>query len=93
MENAINYSSDSHASIHIESQGQLEIYFENKGKILTKQEVNYLFKHFFRGGNSKGKKGFGLGLVFVNKIITMHGGSITYESPSKNINRFRIILP
>jgi signal transduction histidine kinase len=93
MENAINYSSDNHASIHIESQRQLEIYFENKGKILTKQEVNYLFKHFFRGGNSKGKKGFGLGLVFVNRIITMHGGSITYEAPSKNTNRFRIILP
>nr|WP_294859670.1 HAMP domain-containing sensor histidine kinase [uncultured Fluviicola sp.] len=93
MENAINYSSDKHASIHIESQGQLEITFENKGKILTKQEVNYLFKHFFRGGNSKGKKGFGLGLVFVNRIITMHGGSITYETESKKINRFRIILP
>lgn len=92
MENAINYSSDNHASIRIESQGQLEICFENKGKILTKQEVNYLFKHFFRGGNSKGKKGFGLGLVFVNKIITMHGGLITYESNSKNINRFHIIL-
>jgi len=93
MENAINYSSDNHASIRIESQGQLEICFENKGEILTKQEVNYLFKHFFRGGNSKGKKGFGLGLVFVNRIITMHGGSITYEATSKNINRFRIILP
>jgi len=93
MENCIHYSSDKHAVIHIESQGPLSIYFENKGKILTKQEVNYLFRHFFRGGNSKGKKGFGLGLVFVNKIITMHGGSIVYESVSKNTNRFRITLP
>ncbi|MGV3611713.1 MAG: ATP-binding protein [Fluviicola sp.] len=93
MENAINYSSDNHASIHIKSQEQLEISFENKGKIINKQEVNYLFKHFFRGGNSKGKKGFGLGLVFVNKIITMHGGSIEYESKTPGLNRFKIRLP
>ncbi|WP_343632037.1 HAMP domain-containing sensor histidine kinase [Fluviicola sp.] len=93
MENCINYSSDGHATIHIQTQEQLEIFFENKGKTINEQEVNYLFKHFFRGGNSKGKKGFGLGLVFVNKIITMHEGSITYESPSKNTNRFKITLP
>lgn len=93
MENCIHYSSDAHASIRIESRDQLEIFFENKGKTLSKQEVNYLFKHFFRGGNSKGKKGFGLGLVFVNKIITMHGGSITYESTSSKMNLFKITLP
>ncbi|MDR0801200.1 ATP-binding protein [Fluviicola sp.] len=92
MENCIHYSSDKHAMIRIKSQEQLEINFENKGKILTRQEVNYLFKHFFRGKNSTGKKGFGLGLVFVNKIITMHGGSIVYEPVSKSFNRFRITL-
>ena len=93
MENSINYSSDNHASIYIKSQEQLEILFENKGKIINSREVSYLFKHFFRGANSKGKKGFGLGLIFVNKIITMHEGSIIYESPSKNTNRFKITLP
>lgn len=90
MENCINYSSDRHASIYIESQENLTILFENKGKIISKQEVSYLFKHFFRGGNSKGKKGFGLGLVFVNKIITMHDGTITYEAKNKTLNRFQI---
>lgn len=93
MENCIRYSSDKHAVIRINSREHLEISFENKGKVLTKQEVNYLFKHFFRGKNSTGKKGFGLGLVFVNKIIVMHGGSIIYEPVSRNFNRFRIILP
>lgn len=93
MENSINYSSDAHATIRIESREQLEIFFENKGKTLNKQEVNYLFKHFFRGGNSKGKKGFGIGLVFVDKIIAIHEGSITYESPDAKLNRFKITLP
>ncbi|WP_343605473.1 ATP-binding protein [Fluviicola sp.] len=93
MENCIHYSSDGQAAIRINCGEQLEISFENKGKVLTKQEVNYLFKHFFRGKNSTGKKGFGLGLVFVNKIITMHGGSIDYETVSRNTNRFRITLP
>lgn len=92
MENCIHYSADEHAVIRISSQEKLEICFENKGKTLTKQEVNYLFKHFFRGKNSMGKKGFGLGLVFVNKIISMHGGSISYETISKRVNRFKITL-
>ena len=92
MENCIHYSSDEHAVIRISSQEKLEICFENKGKTLTKQEINFLFKHFFRGKNSTGKKGFGLGLVFVNKIISMHGGSISYETISKRVNRFKITL-
>jgi signal transduction histidine kinase len=93
MENSIHYSSDKHASIHIKSQEQLELFFENKGKTINSHEVNYLFKHFFRGANSKGKKGFGLGLIFVHKIITMHRGTVTYESPSKDTNCFKITLP
>ena len=92
MENCIHYSADEHAVIRISSHEKLEICFENKGKTLTKQEVNFLFKHFFRGKNSMGKKGFGLGLVFVNKIISMHGGSISYETISKRVNRFKITL-
>ena len=86
-------SSDSHASIYIQSGEPLEISFENKGNTIADQEAAYLFKHFFRGENSKGKKGFGLGLVFVDKLVTMHGGTITYEAVSKNTNRFKIQLP
>jgi signal transduction histidine kinase len=93
MENCIHYSSNQHASILIQSNGPLTLVFKNEGSILNKQETNYLFQHFFRGGNSKGKKGFGLGLVFVSKIITMHGGTVTYESDSKKINQFTITIP
>lgn len=92
MENCIHYSADEHAVIRISSHEKLEVCFENKGKTLTTQEVNFLFKHFFRGKNSMGKKGFGLGLVFVSKIISIHGGSISYEPVSKHINRFKITL-
>lgn len=93
MENCIHYSSDKLASIYIQSGQPLEISFENKGNTIGDLEAAYLFKHFFRGENSKGKKGFGLGLVFVDKLITMHGGTITYEAVSKNTNRFKIQLP
>ncbi|AEA42109.1 HAMP domain-containing sensor histidine kinase [Fluviicola taffensis] len=93
MENCIHYSSNRHASIRIQSDQQLTLIFENEGAIINKQEISYLFQHFFRGGNSKGKRGFGLGLVFVNKIIAIHGGTITYESFFKKTNRFKITLP
>lgn len=90
MENCIHYSTDDHATIRIRSHGQLEITFENTGKTLNKQESSYLFKQFFRGENSKGKRGFGLGLVFVGKICEMHQAEISYSSGTKNLNCFKI---
>lgn len=92
MENCIHYSTDDHATIHIRSHEHLEITFENRGKILSKQEASFLFRQFFRGENSKGKRGFGLGLVFVGKICELHHATITYTSKSKTLNRFTILF-
>jgi signal transduction histidine kinase len=52
-----------------------------------------LFQHFFRGDNSQGKRGFGLGLVLVNKIVQLHGGEIQYESPENALNKFTLFFP
>lgn len=92
MENCIRYSSNQQATIRIETQNGLRISFENQGDTLNPKEVSLLFNHFFRGKNSKGKRGFGLGLVFVHKIITLHHGTIGYESWQPKTNTFRITL-
>lgn len=94
MVNNIHYSKNKEAKIKLASHPDyLQIDFINQGPIISKEEEKFLFQHFFRGDNSKGKSGFGLGLVFVYKIILQHGGSIAYSSDYLNTNTFTIHLP
>lgn len=92
--NCVNYASDHRAQIYFKNQrGKLLIQISNKGKNISPEEIPYLFQHFFRGENSQGKRGFGLGLVLVNKIIQLHGGEIEYDSPSNSVNKFTLFFP
>jgi two-component system, OmpR family, sensor histidine kinase ArlS len=93
--NCITYSNNSKAEIKFDctSNNQLKIVVANTGKQVSSDEKKYLFNHFFRGKNSKGKIGFGLGLVLAKKIITISSGTITYSTPSENLNLFEVRFP
>ncbi len=94
MLNCIQYSDDKKARITIGNKSEIiEITFENNGAVIPKNENQFLFQHFFRGENSKGKRGFGLGLVFVQKILALHNGDISYYTPNNNSNIFTISIP
>lgn len=93
MINCVQYSSDEKAKIIIDSElNNIKLHVINNGGTLSLSEEQYLFQHFFRGENSHGKRGFGLGLVFVHKILSLHKGEIFY-SASYNLNTFTIVLP
>lgn len=92
--NCVNYASDQRAQIYFRNQrGKLLIQISNKGENISMDEIPFLFQHFFRGDNSQGKRGFGLGLVLVNKIVQLHGGEIQYESPENALNKFTLFFP
>ncbi|MEO8933149.1 MAG: HAMP domain-containing sensor histidine kinase [Xanthomarina sp.] len=94
MLNSIHYSSNNEGNIHIiTNERQLQIDFINQGPIITPDEQKYLFQHFFRGKNSKGKSGFGLGLVFIHKIISQHHGNVSYHTDGKSSNTFSVAFP
>ena len=94
MVNCAQYSNTNKAKIILSNEeNQLMIGFENKGTVISEAENQYLFQHFFRGESSIGKKGFGLGLVFVQKIMTIHGGNVSYSSRNNDTNIFTISLP
>lgn len=94
MQNCIQYSRDGKAEITINTQeGNLQIHFSNRGKVITQNEQAFLFQHFFRGANSNGKRGFGLGLVFISKIVSLHQGTVSYESSGDDLNTFSISVP
>lgn len=94
MQNCIQYSRDGKAEIRITTEaGNLRVDFTNRGKVITQNEQAFLFQHFFRGANSNGKRGFGLGLVFISKILSLHNGTVSYGSSGNDLNTFSINLP
>lgn len=94
MLNSIHYSTDQEADIKIIlGESQLQIDFINQGPIIAPEEQKFLFQHFFRGENSKGKSGFGLGLVFIHKIIAQHHGQISYQTDGQISNNFTVQFP
>jgi signal transduction histidine kinase len=94
MLNCSQYSFDGSAKIILSVDDKsLQIEYINNGIPINVEEQQYLFQHFFRGENSKGKKGFGLGLVLVHKILTLHNGGINYTVEGTNTNKFTMFLP
>lgn len=92
LNNCIAYSTDQKAEILIDctQNNKLKITISNAGKTISEQEEKFLFTHFFRGETSRGKIGFGLGLVLAKNIIELHNGNIAYTRHSENKNVFEV---
>ncbi len=94
IKNGISYSSDMHVKVCILTEkASIILHFDNNGKQLSSEEQGKLFIPFFRGENSGNKKGFGLGLSIVQRILHIHNGTVIYTAMENNINRFTIKLP
>lgn len=94
MQNCIKYGKRQEAKIEIVSgKESLSIHFISWGNLIEPDELPFVFRHFFRGRNSIPSKGFGLGLVFTQKIVAHSGGSVSYSNDGKDQNIFTITLP
>jgi signal transduction histidine kinase len=88
--NSIRYSDNKKARFLLYwSNDKLHVDVINSGPVISDNEKQFLFQHFFRGENSKEKRGFGLGLVLINKIILLHKSRISYSSKG-NSNTFTL---
>jgi two-component system, OmpR family, sensor histidine kinase ArlS len=95
LANCVSYSNNSKAEIKFgcSENNELKIQIINAGKPISTEEKKFLFNHFFRGKNSEGKVGFGLGLVLTKKIVELNSATITYSNPVPNINVFELNFP
>jgi signal transduction histidine kinase len=94
IKNAIEYSADHRVNVELRvSEQSVIIEIQNTGSTILEPEQKNLFTYFFRGENSRNKKGIGLGLVMVSKIIHLHQGTVTYSISHAGKNSFTITLP
>ncbi|MCR4965387.1 MAG: HAMP domain-containing histidine kinase [Bacteroidales bacterium] len=97
VENAIKYS-ENKPEILINTLSN-DKYFRfsvtDKGIGIPKKSLSEIFNNFYRvpSGNVHNVKGYGLGLGYVKKIVTLHKGKIEVQSVEGKGSTFMISLP
>jgi signal transduction histidine kinase len=93
LRNACKYSDNKQINIRLSIQSEsVYIEFENTGETLEDNEFEQVTEPFYRGKNSAGQKGYGLGLSIVKRVVELHKGKLTYQKQN-NLNLFILQLP
>ena len=97
IENGIKFSKEEpKIAIRTENDKKnLLISISDNGIGMSKKSMKRIFNEFYRvpTGNIHNQKGQGLGLVYVKKIVALHGGSISVISEVDKGTTFCIALP
>lgn len=100
LDNAVKYMRDEvEPLLRIQTlnpeKGKIEIRISDNGIGIKKDDMKRIFDKFYRvsTGNLHDVKGFGLGLAYVKKMVSLFGGSISVESDFGKGTTFIIILP
>ncbi len=97
ISNALKYShprSKVEISLHCDPEKwSLEV--KDYGLGISQQAKSKLFREFYRGDNKANARivGSGIGLLLVKKYVTLHGGTINFESEEHVGSSFRFTIP
>ena len=97
LDNALKYSGEKPIiSIKVvKSEDEIKIQIADNGIGISNADQKMLFEKFYRikDNMESSKKGFGLGLSYVKKIMDLHRGSIAVFSDLHSGSRFDLIIP
>jgi signal transduction histidine kinase len=97
ISNALKYNKPGgRVDIHIAcDQDRITMDFRDTGIGIPQEELQHLFREFFRikTEETRGIQGSGLGLSIVKKIVDMYKGTIDVESKTGEGSSFKVTLP
>lgn len=84
IDNASKYSDGKKIEIYITSimANKVSISFIDQGIGIEKEDMDNILSPLYRGKNTSGIDGFGLGLSLTNKIVGLHKGEMTFRNNS-----------
>ena len=81
IENGCKFSADHKSSVNISfTEKQVIISFKDKGIGINLNEIENIFKPFYRAENDENYEGNGIGLALVDRIVKLHKGLIEVQS-------------
>jgi two-component system OmpR family sensor kinase len=95
VSNAVKYSPNG-APVRITSShdgAQISVVIEDHGIGIPDSDRQRVFERYYRGSNTSGIVGSGVGLYLVKTIIDLHQGSIMLDSREGEGSRFTLRLP
>ena len=75
-----------------EVSGGIQVSVRNSGEEIPPESRNRIFLKFYQADESHATEGNGIGLAIVQKVVELHGGSVTVESGNGSTT-FSVILP
>ncbi len=100
LDNAVKYRNEDVepqlvVSTSDENENKLKISIQDNGIGMRKEDLKKIFEKFYRvhTGNRHDVKGFGLGLAYVKRMVTIFRGSISVDSELGKGSTFTIELP
>jgi signal transduction histidine kinase len=71
----------------------VKVLFSDNGEGIHSDDLNHIFKRFYRSRFSQNKQGTGIGLTLSKSVVEMHDGYISVESTLKKGTMFTVHLP
>lgn len=78
----------------VENEATLAIVIADNGQGIPKDQLPFVFDHFYRGEKERSTQtgGSGLGLAIIKQIVERHGGEVLIESQYQQGTTVKIIL-
>lgn len=95
LDNAVKYISNERKIVVTvkEWENYIKIEVADTGIGIKEEEISKIFKRFYRSSEVSCKKGVGIGLYIVRKIVDMQNGIIEIKSCYGKGTKFEIFLP
>lgn len=100
LENALKYKKEDEPPVLSVTtrdlpKNRLEILVRDNGIGIRREDLKRIFERFYRvhTGNRHDVKGFGLGLAYVKKMISLFNGEVSAESEFGKWTELKVVLP
>lgn len=94
IDNACKFSDNKLVKVNIDfREKEARLSFEDQGIGISPSDIVHIFEPFYRASNVHNRKGHGVGLSLIEKIIKLHKGSIDVKSELGKGTTIDVFLP